>query len=158
DEAHAAAGDSDRRAAVNALASGAAFVLLLTATPHSGNRQSFLSLTEVGAVDGTPLVVFRRTRVDVGLGVSRRVHALHVRPTSAEARMHVLLKKYTKAILKEHDRAWLSASVLHKRALSSAWSLAQSAGRRLDALTQAESAAPESDGEQLGLPLGDCDG
>src|SRR5262249_46647364 len=76
----------------------------------------------------------------------------------AEARMHALLTKYTRAILKEHDRAWLSASILHKRALSSAWSLAQSVERRLDALTRAESAAPESDGEQLGLPGGDWAG
>jgi hypothetical protein len=39
DEAHACAGDSDRRAAVHALAARADYVLLLSATPHSGDRE-----------------------------------------------------------------------------------------------------------------------
>jgi len=44
DEAHGVAGDSDRHAAVAALASLAAYVVLMTATPHSGDRQAFASL------------------------------------------------------------------------------------------------------------------
>jgi superfamily II DNA or RNA helicase len=158
DEAHAAAGESDRCAAVRSLASRAAFVLLLTATPHSGNRQSFVSLAALGAVDDAALLVFRRRRSDVRADACRRIHALRIRPTAAEIEMHVRLTQYTSAILHEHDGAWLPASVLHKRALSSAWSLAQSVGRRLDALTRTESAPPDSHGEQLALPLGDDDG
>src|SRR5207244_4212842 len=51
--------------------------------------------------------------------------------------------------------AWLALSVLHKRALSSAWSLAQSVDRRLAALSR----SPDpSRGAQLALPLGDPHG
>ena len=52
DEAHGVAGDSDRHAAVSALAAAASFVVLLTATPHSGDRRAFASLCGIGgAVD-----------------------------------------------------------------------------------------------------------
>jgi superfamily II DNA or RNA helicase len=158
DEAHAAAGDSDRHSAVTTLASRAAFVLLLTATPHSGDRQSFAALTRLGAVDDDPLLVFRRTRSEVRAGARRRVHALHVQPTAAETHMHALLATYTSALLAEHDDAWLPASVLHKRAFSSAWSLARSIERRLDALTREATADSAGLTKQLTLPLGDRDG
>jgi superfamily II DNA or RNA helicase len=101
------------------------------------------------------LIVFRRRRSDIRAGAARRIHTLRVRPSAAERRMHVLLARYTSAIQAERDRAWLAAAVLHKRALSSAWSLAQSIERRLDALTRA---GDEDRGEQLALPLGDPDG
>ena len=155
DEAHGASGDSDRQAAVRTLASRAAYVLLLTATPHSGDHQAFRSLCGFGAVGGDPLLVFRRTRADVRSGTKRRVHALHVRPNGDESRMHALLVRYTSAIRAEHPHAWLATSVLHKRALSSAWALAQSLERRLDTLSRVDSGA---DAEQLTLPLGDPDG
>ena len=48
DEAHRAAADSDRHAAVSDLAGQAGYVLLLTATPHNGDRQAFSSLCETG--------------------------------------------------------------------------------------------------------------
>src|SRR5204863_4684805 len=72
DEAHHVAGDNDRRHAVGALASRAPYVLLLTATPHDGDRRSFRSLCELGG-HGDSLLIFRRTRGDVGLGTGRRV-------------------------------------------------------------------------------------
>src|SRR5262249_48600567 len=56
------------------------------------------------------------------------------------------------------DDAWLPASVLHKRAFSSAWSLAQSVDRRLEALTRTDAAHSADAGEQLTLPLVDRDG
>ena len=160
DEAHGAAGDSDRRQAVAALASEAAFVLLLTATPHSGDREAFVSLSGLGSIktlhaDQDPLLVFRRRRADIRAGAARRIHTLRVRPSAAERRMLALLTRYTSAIQAECDRAWLAAAVLHKRALSSAWSLAQSLTRRLDVLTRTGHDDP---GEQLALPLGDPDG
>jgi superfamily II DNA or RNA helicase len=155
DEAHAAAGDSDRRAAVSALAECAACVLLLTATPHSGDRHAFASLCGLGSVDRDPLIVFRRSRSDVRSDAIRRVHALHVRPTPAEAHMHALLARYTDAIRIERGHACLAASVLHKRALSSAWALAQSVDRRLDAVARI---GIDRERDQLVLPLGDPDG
>ena len=97
DEAHGAAGDSDRQAAVRTLASRASYVLLLTATPHSGDHQAFASLCGLGEVGSDPLLVFRRTRADVRSGTTRRVHALHVQPNADESRMHALLARYTSA-------------------------------------------------------------
>jgi superfamily II DNA or RNA helicase len=154
DEAHGVAGDSDRQAAVQALASRAAYVLLLTATPHSGDRRSFAALCGLGEVDPTPLLLFRRTRADVGIGTNRRVHAVHVRQSTDERRMHGLLARYSDAVRADrrhqplHD-AWLALSVLHKRAFSSPWSLAQSVERRLATL---DTRTPII--EQLALPLG----
>lgn len=64
DEAHNVAGDSDRFRAADALSSRAPYVLLLTATPHSGERRAFASLCGIGARGADGLLVFRRTRAD----------------------------------------------------------------------------------------------
>ena len=188
DEAHACAGDSGRHAAVHALAKRAAYVLLLSATPHSGDRESFAALCALGAVDagfdplrqgyggppelyakaertrpadhaaGSPLLVFRRTRADAGIGTTRRVHIVRIRPSADEARMHAMLARYSDAVRAEEKErvtdAWLALSVLHKRALSSAWSLAQSVERRLAALTEVDRAVAG----QMALPIGDPEG
>lgn len=161
DEAHASAGDSDRRAVVDALTARAAYVLLLSATPHSGNRESFASLCALGA-DAEPLLVFRRTRADAGIAIRRRVHIVRVTPGTDEMRMHAALARYSAAVRAEHGEqgrrdAWLALAVLHKRALSCAWSLAQSVERRLAALS-AEAGARDVAAQQLALPLGDPEG
>jgi SNF2 family DNA or RNA helicase len=160
DEAHGVAGDSDRYSAAQALTTQAAYVLLLTATPHSGDRHAFASLCDLGAVDATPLVAFRRTRAGVGIGIRRRVHAMRIRPNAAELRMHALLARYGGALRAERRRderrdPLLALSVLHKRAFSSAWSLAQSVERRLTSLAAPDDAGG---GEQFALPLGDPTG
>jgi len=159
DEAHGVGGDSDRHVAVSILAARAAYVLLLTATPHSGDRRAFASLCELGSLDADPLLVFRRSRNSVQIGEPRRVHITAARPSADERRMHRSLADYTAAVRADrrefHDASWLALSVLHKRALSSAWSLAQSIDRRLASLLPvgaSDSAA------QLILPLGDPDG
>src|SRR5205814_997177 len=87
DEAHGAARDSDRRAAVSALARRAAYVVLVTATPHDGDERAFNALCGLGA-HADRLLVFRRTRADVNLGTPRRVHQLRVRPNAAEIRLY----------------------------------------------------------------------
>jgi len=160
DEAHGVAGDSDRRAAAQALASRAAYVLLLTATPHSGDRAAFASLCSLGAVDATPLVVFRRTRSAVGVGTARRIHLLRIRLTSGERRMHARLSRLGAALRADLGRDFrgdtvLALSVLHKRALSSAWSLARSVERRLEALSATDA---EDRDTQLALPFDDVSG
>jgi SNF2 family DNA or RNA helicase len=159
DEAHGVGGDSDRHVAVGMLAARAAFVLLLTATPHSGDRRAFASLCGLGSLDADPLLVFRRSRNAVHIGAPRRVHITAVRPSADERRMHRSLADYTAAVRADrrefHDASWLALSVLHKRALSSAWSLAQSIDRRLASLLAAGADEP---GAQLMLPLGDPDG
>ena len=74
--------------------------------------------------------------------------------------MQVLLADFSRAIREQHERLRsrhdfsLALSVLHKRALSSAWSLQQSINRRLATLTSVE----ESTASQLELPLFDPNG
>jgi superfamily II DNA or RNA helicase len=155
DEAHGVASDSDRHTAVSAITRQSPFVVLLTATPHSGDRRAFLSLCDLGACDGDALVAFRRTRAAIRGASRRRVHVLCVRPTADELRMHAALRRYTDAVCRERVDSWVAASVLHKRALSSAWSLARSVERRLDAIDAAD---PASSGIQMLLPLDDSDG
>jgi len=159
DEAHMVAADSDRRSAAHALAARAAYVLLLTATPHSGDRELFTSLCGVGAVDAAPLVVFRRTRSDVGIAGRRRVHVMRVNANAAERRMHAQLMRYAAVVRADRggpraSDALLALGVLHKRMLSSAWSLARTVERRLAALATGDA----DEGEQLPLPLGDSAG
>src|SRR5262249_3615670 len=159
DEAHTVAADSDRRTAAHAVATRAAYVLLLTATPHSGDRDLFAALCEVGAVDASPLVVFRRTRRDVGIAARRRVHIVRVNASAAERRMHAQLMRYARAIRAERGQpragdTLLALGVLPKRLLPAAWSLAQSVERRLAAIATSDS----DEGEQLMLPLGDSAG
>jgi SNF2 family DNA or RNA helicase len=159
DEAHGVGGDSDRHAAVGVLAARASYVLLLTATPHSGDRRAFASLCGLGSLDADPLLVFRRSRNAVHIGAPRRVHITAVQPSVDERRMHRSLADYTAAVRADrrelHDASWLALSVLHKRALSSAWSLAQSIDRRLASLL---AVGANDSGAQLMLPLGDPDG
>jgi len=156
DEAHTAAAESDRRAAAHALAARAPYVLLLTATPHSGDRELFESLCRVGAIGDAPLIVFRRTRAAIGIAARRRVHVVRVRATAEERRMHAQLQRYAAAVRAEHqsrgEAALLALGVLHKRMVSSSWSLAQSIERRLRTIVAADKS---EQGEQLTLPLGD---
>ena len=157
DEAHTAAADSDRRAAAHMLAARAPYVLLLTATPHSGDRELFESLCRVGALGDAPLIVFRRTRSMLGVAARRRVHIVRLRANAAERRMHAQLQRYAAAVRAEHGQSrgeatLLALGVLHKRMVSSAWSLEQSVDRRLRAMA---ASSKSEEGEQLTLPLGD---
>ena len=159
DEAHNTVGDSDRRIAVETLASRASYVLLLTATPHSGDPGAFASLCRLGSSGESgadSLLVFRRRRADVRASSRRRIHAIRVALSTAEHEMHASLARYSDAIRAEHGNGGcLSLSVLHKRAFSSPWSLSQSVARRLTTLEQTRVAA---DAAQIALPLGDADG
>jgi superfamily II DNA or RNA helicase len=159
DEAHGVAGDSERHAAVSALAARASFVVLLTATPHSGDRRTFVALCGIGRQREEQLLVFRRSRQEVRSGAVRRIHRLHVRRRDGEIRMHNLLLRFSREVRRHHggrlDKdCWLALSVLHKRALSSAHSLALSVNRRLAGLSS--TLAQEDD--QQRLPLGDAAG
>jgi superfamily II DNA or RNA helicase len=184
DEAHAAALGTARHAAVHAVARRARRVLLLTATPHAGDDARFRALCAIGAstTSGDPntsesigsgntvedvaqaagedrLLLFRRTREQVGAATERRTALLRVRLADREVRMHRLLEAYTARVWREardrgDARARLAAMVLKKRALSSAASLAVSCRRRLELLTAVTVPAAE---RQLMLPLGDED-
>jgi superfamily II DNA or RNA helicase len=137
DEAHHLAGRSDRAATAAMLGDRARLLVLLTATPHSGDVDAFSRLCSIGDVTGRDtLAVFRRTREDAGLPDHRRTTLLRVRPTPEEAAMHDALLAYARAIWAEHAGATyagarLVAAVLARRASSSAGSLARSIERRL---------------------------
>jgi superfamily II DNA or RNA helicase len=159
DEAHDAAPGTDRRAAVHAIALRSRRVMLLTATPHTGEPEHFDALCRIGAFDPTndPILMFRRTRSDMHLPLRRRSRLMAIALSDDEIRMHRLLEAYSAAITREaaarqDPRARLAAIVMRKRALSSARRLARSIDRRL-ALLSGE-AAPE---HQLRLPLMDED-
>jgi superfamily II DNA or RNA helicase len=157
DEAHLVAPDTDRHEAVASLCRNATYVVLLTATPHSGDRHSFQALCALGSRND-PLLVFRRTRSDVRLGVARHVKRLMVGTSEAETRMHDALRRYAAAVRNERGEAdhdgTLLLTVLLKRALSSAEALRRSLERRLVAL----SGDTGRDHGQLWLPLDDGGG
>ena len=68
-------------------------VVLLTATPHSGDDEGFARLGALGDLEEVfPLTVFRRTRSDVGLPHGRRSILFKVRPTDDEAAVHRVLE------------------------------------------------------------------
>jgi superfamily II DNA or RNA helicase len=159
DEAHAATPASDRRAALDALGHRARRLVLLTATPHSGDEDQFSALCTLGRGLSSPdLVVFHRTRSDTQSGGTRvKSTVLAVGLTDAERRMHRLLEDYTSRVWTESTQrkdaaGELLATVLRKRALSSAISLARSVRRRLLLLT-ATVPAPA----QMSLPWNDDD-
>ena len=162
DEAHGACGVSDRHTAVARLCERASWVLLLSATPHNGDAAAFNALYNLGrhphARAPEPLVVFRRSRLEAGRDAGRRVHTRRVTGTEPERRMHAALATLTQAVRRdtpELDRhAWLLLSLLHKRALSSAYALAASVERRLHMLGR----PADSSVLQLALPLDDESG
>jgi len=155
DEAHAAGSGSDRYAAIQALAERASYVLLLSATPHSGDEAAFRSLCALGTL-GDPLIVFRRTRHEVAIGPGRRIHQLSLTPTAGEAAMHDALSDLVHAVRRESgglDRERLLVlTTLCKRSLSSAFALERSASRRRASLLEDDDSSV-----QLGLPLTDPD-
>jgi superfamily II DNA or RNA helicase len=161
DEAHHATPGSARHAAVHALALRARRVILLSATPHGGDPEQFRALCSLGSPEGNspPLLIFRRSRADVGTAGGRRTVMLPVRLSDAELRMHRVLDAYTARVCAESRRRGqvqgrLAAIVLAKRALSSAASLAVSCRRRLELLTDRYPPVAE---RQLQLPLGEED-
>jgi superfamily II DNA or RNA helicase len=153
DEAHALAGSSDRATAAAALARRARRVVMLTATPHSGDDDAFRRLCAIGRLpNDPPLVVFRRNRADAGIARVRRSTMLDVRPSRQEISAHEALLVYARRVWgsssSAHPGARLAMTVLMRRACSSAMSLAQSVERRRSLL---RAAAP--DVAQLALPF-----
>lgn len=161
DEAHMVAGPSDRHAAVDQITRNARRVLLLTATPFSGldDGHALSDLGTLGADDD--LVVFRRTRADIGMTTRRRTRTLTIGPAPEERRMFDVLHGFERAAgraatVETADATRLLLSVLRKRALSTPTALALSATRRLAHLDEGPSDAPEP--QQAMFDFGDDDG
>ena len=151
DEAHGIARLSDRHAAATLLAQRARTVVLLTATPHTGDDASFDRLAAIGDIDGSfPLRVFRRTRRAIAGTVGRRTRWLKVAPTETERQMHRALMAYVRRVWRRpaSPAAALAMIVLTRRACSSPRSLARTLERRLALLSAGHCGNP-----QLQLPL-----
>ena len=143
DEAHVACGDSDRFETCQAVARRSRRVVLLTATPHSGDVARYARLLDIGgfvtssaAPNAPDLLVFRRTRGDIGMPCARRVRWHHVGLCDTEHRTLAALASYERAVLSSagpdaHEHALLLLTVLRKRALSTFAALSRSISRRL---------------------------
>lgn len=159
DEAHGVAGDSDRHEACHELARRARHVLLLTATPHSGDDDRFRRLLNLGHLprhdDG--IRVFRRSRDDVARRPAPVARWSLVRLGPDAQRLLDALLAFERAVLRAADAgqrptAQLLISVLRKRAASTLHALDQSLERRLDWL-QAPDRAYRLDWLQPPLPF-----
>jgi hypothetical protein len=137
DEAHGVCGDSERHAAVAALAARSRRVVLLSATPHSGDASKFRRLLDLGTLPcdtGAPLI-FRRTRGTLGPDAGRRVRWRAVPLTDREAAVLEALARFEQFVLStastERTTALLLLSVFRKRALSTFHAFLVSVERRL---------------------------
>ena len=155
DEAHNLATHSDRAVAAGLIAERARRLVLLTATPHSGDEDAFARLCRLGELGARDtLLVFRRSRRDVGADRPSRNRLVHVCPTTAERAMHEAVLRYATQIWRRDGAssgARLAALVLMRRACSSAASLAHSVERRLARLS---TVSGNVEG-QARLPFGD---
>ena len=156
DEAHHLTPGSDRGAAVARLAARAPWVILASATPHSGDESAFTYLKSIGAQNDR-LAIFRRTRADAGLPQSRRSCLLAVRPTEREAAMFSAVNRYTDSMWRARglveSAVRLVAMTLRRRAASSATALLRTLLRRRSLL----SSAIESEPLQASLPWEEID-
>jgi len=142
DEAHAAAAPTDRHAVIASIARAARRVILISATPYSGDPAAFASMTALGAIPGgheAAILMFRRFREEVGDTRRRRHRFTTIRLTPAEANLQRLLERYSREVWEDAgcDRvnARLAVTILRKRALSSAVAAAASLRRRRDLLS-----------------------
>jgi superfamily II DNA or RNA helicase len=141
DEAHHLMPGSDRGLAAAKLARNTPWVILSSATPHSGDEAAFVFLQSIGAHDDR-VAVFHRTREDAGLSRCRRTCLLPVLAAHAEIDLLDAVDRYTEAIWHTHadgSPARLVATTLKRRAASSATALLRTLTRRLSLLGQAVS-------------------
>jgi superfamily II DNA or RNA helicase len=139
DEAHAATAPTERHAALARIAAVSRRIVVITATPYSGDAASFASMVALGATAGAaPPLMFRRSRDEVGDRRKRRHRFVTVRIGRAEHRLQRLLERYTRDVWRDApgdlERARLAMTILRKRALSSPAAALRSLSRRLELL------------------------
>ena len=154
DEAHHLTPGSDR--AVAALAARTPWCVLVTATPHSGDRDAFAALTAIGGTDD-PLVVFRRTRSSAGVSIARHTRTLPVSPSGDERQLLDGIETYARELwhASEEPHTRLLATTLARRAASSPAAILRTLGRRAQLLAAREPIGP--DAEQPALPWDEAD-
>ena len=137
DEVHHLAPGTDRGAAMSRLAARAPWCVLVSATPHSGDRAAFEYLTTMGATRDS-MAIFRRQRRDAGLADSRRERFLAVTPSGAEAALLAAIERYARAIWtargREDPAVRLVAMTMARRAASSPAAITRTLERRLSLL------------------------
>lgn len=135
DEAHGVCGASDRYDLCHDIGQHARRLVLLTATPHSGDDVRFEKLTTLGSLSETDTItIFRRTRETLGARPPRRVRWHVVGLSDAAARTLDTLRAFEAAVnarSRLSDQGLLLLSVFRKRAISSMSALARSIERRL---------------------------
>ncbi len=143
DEAHTAAAPTDRHVSLSRIASHTRLIVLITATPFSGDEAAFASLVSLATTVGEPPMMFRRSREEEGVSRPRRHRFAAVRISDGERRLQRLLERYTREVWTSagDEGARLAMTVLRKRALSSPGAVARSLDRRR-ALLQSEPQAP----------------
>ena len=144
DEAHHLSSGTDRGAAVARLAARAAWCVLVSATPHSGDRDGFENLVCLGR-HVEEIRIFRRRRSDAGLPDARRTHFLKVHLTARERALLDAIAGYSRAIWIGRGRvdpaARLVALTLARRACSSLAAIERTLRRRRDLLASAPAEA-----------------
>lgn len=160
DEAHHVTPGTDRGALVERLARRTPWVVLASATPHTGDRRRFRYLLGLGRAssDDPRMRVFRRSRLDAGICGSRRTHILRVAATQAETRLQASIREYAQAIARVPCAATpglrLVSEVVARRATSSALAVERTLARRLALLTRTATAAEP---HQATLPWSEVD-
>lgn len=157
DEAHHVTPGTDRGALVERLARRTPWLVLASATPHTGDRRRFRYLLDLGRVSAREprMRVFRRSRLDVGMAGARRVHILRVATTPAEARLQTSIREYAQAIGREATPGIrLVGEVVARRATSSALAVERTLARRLALLS---GQAAEVEPRQEPLPWAEAD-
>ncbi len=139
DEVHTAAAPTDRHRALRTVARRSRCVVVLSATPFTGDPRGFDSIVQLGAApDSPPPLLFRRSREQVGLSTGRRHHFVPVRISRAERELQRQMERYSREVWRETsgnaDAARLAMTVLRKRALSSPWAAVRSLERRVELL------------------------
>ena len=140
DEAHHLTPASDRGAVVADLAMRTPWLVLLTATPHTGDEAAFRFLQTLGDVERSGgILTFRRRPDEVRSNASRRQRLLTVATTAEERALLDETLAYARAVWSGVDRdpgAALVAGVIARRAASSAAAAQVTLERRLALLDQ----------------------
>lgn len=160
DEAHHVTPDSDRGALVARLAARTPWIVLVSATPHSGNQRAFQFLQDAGGTATDRLVIFRRCDPRAGPIARRRFVTLL--PSTAERTLIDGVQRYAHAIWRglgtSSHAARLVATILARRAASSPEAALASLLRRRALLVEDDRPRPQ---EQAALPWEEhdaCDG
>ena len=162
DEAHHLTPGSDRGAVVGELAARTPWVVLVTATPHSGDDAAHRFLCSLGSAgeDRAP-AIYRRTKLDIGPVPPRRVRLFSVTPTIEERRLLDSTLAYARALWRiPSTGVQLVASVIARRAASSAQAAAETLERRLALLGQSispvtQARLPWDEGDHADEVIGD---